>query len=762
MTSKPQRDNEDVAKSVYYGSGYAYGGLADGESDISGGFSLADLIGLLRRRWEIIVVCAAVGTIGATAWGFLFQTVTYEATAQLLIEPEHRVVDLDSVVEGVGSDAATIETQLNLFKSRGFLEGFVDGRVSDRDRATQALNDLVHLKDAGESKSRKINAAHAAEPDETQYTGSSTLDISQRAADIAAKLTVSQQGRSFLINVGYTSTNPYEAAKTANELATYYIDEQATRRRNVTGDASSFLENRLKELEAELLEAEEALHRYRTENPTSTQGAISVTDERLSDITSLLVQTRAQRKDKDARLAYMQSLKKKGSKLDSLTEVLNSPYIASLWEEESGLRSREAELRLELGVSHPKIIALNEERSELRGRIDAEIDKIIDNAANELQVLVERERSLEQDMQALSDIANKSETSTNHAAIRLRLLEGKAETSRRIYEEFLIRLKQTRQQEAIVQANTRLVASAQTPTMPSSTSPNKIFLLGLLGSSGLGFGFAYLLDQLDRRLRNAKEITRALNVPCLGLVPYIHEKARNKEKLTDYLTHKRTSRFAEALRSVYMQIIINNEVETASNVLQVTSAVPDEGKTTFAVNLATMLALDGRKVLLLDLDLRNPSVHQEVNLEDARSFASYLQGKSKFDDSMRAKLKTGCHVIALKSPAEDPGKLLQSATLKNLINRARETYEFIVIDGPPSLGLSDSKTLLPLVDSLIFIVRWNSTKADQAVEAIEELKRCNAHITGAVLTQVNLKQQKRYGYLNSDSYYKKNSVYYKD
>ena len=161
-------------------------------------------------------------------------------------------------------------------------------------------------------------------------------------------------------------------------------------------------------------------------------------------------------------------------------------------------------------------------------------------------------------------------------------------------------------------------------------------------------------------------------------------------------------------------------------VFQVTSSVANEGKTTFAVNLATMLALDGKKVLLLDLDLRNPSVHREVNLEDARSFASFLRGKSKFVESMRAELETGCHVVALKSPVEDPGKLLQSLTLESLIRWARKSYEFIIIDGPPSMGLSDSKTLLRLVDSLIFIVRWNSTKADQACRSrrgIEAMQR---------------------------------------
>lgn len=748
-------------KPVYYGNAYGYENMAGSDGDIGGGLSLADVIGLLRRRWGIIVICIAVGTASAAVWGHL-QRVTYTATAQLLIEPEHRVVDFDSVVEGIGSDAATIETQLSLLKSRDFLEGFVNAELSDKGSLNQVSEELGRIKESAEDGPSKINAAHAAEPDVQRDFNEVQLGVTQKAAQIASGLKLSQQGRSFIINVGYTSLRPQDAAETANALASYYIDEQAKRRRGVTSDASNFLEGRLKELEAELLEAEEELHRYRTENQTNDLRVTGATGERISELTSLLVQTRAERKEKKARLDYMRGLKRKGGKLDSLTEVLSSRYMASLWDEDAGLRSREAELRLELGSSHPRIIALNEERAEIRSRIDAEVDKIIDNASNELQVLIERETSLEKDLDELADLASQSVTSNDHAAIRLRLLEGKAESSRRIYEEFHIRLKQTRQQEAIVQANTRLVASAIMPSRPSSTGPVRFIMLGLVGSSAIGFGVAYLLDKLDRRLRTNKEITQTLGIPCLGLVPFVSEKARDKKKLSEYLASKQISRFAEALRSAYTQVIIGSDTEQPNKVIQITSSVPDEGKTTFAVNLATLLALDGKRVLLLDLDLRNPSVYHEVDLGDSRSIKSFLRGKKKYVPSMCAKLETGLHVIALKSALDDPGKVLQSRNLKLLIDAARRHYDHIVIDGPPSLGLSDSKRLLPLADSLIFIVRWNSTKADQAIEAIEELKQCNAAIAGAVLTQVDLKQQQRYGYLSTNSYYAKQTNYYKD
>lgn len=755
MTSQAQK--EDVIKSVYYGAGYGYDNMVDGDS----GLSLTDIIGLLRRRWEIIAACMTVGTAAAAAFGYL-QAEIYTATAQLLIEPEHRVVDLDSVVEGVGSDAATIETQLSLLKSRGFLEGFVSSRLSDREPSNSVSDELGHVKGFVASDSSRINAAHAAEPESPIAPDQLQSDVSEKALEIARGLNVSQQGRTFIINVGYTSLSPQDAARTANDLSSYYIDEQAKRRRDVTGDASKSLEERLKELEAELLDAEENLHQYRTENQTNVYRATGATAERLSEITTILVQTRAERKEKEARLGYMLSVKNQGGRLDSLTEVLDSRYMASLWEEDSALRSREAELRLDLGSNHPRIVALDEERAAIRGRIDAEVDKIIDNARNELEVLKEREKSLEEDLRELSDLVSQSVTSDDHAAIRLRLLEGKAETTRRIYEEFLIRLKQTREQEAIVEANTRLVAPAITPSIPSGAGPMRILFLGFLGSSAIGLGFAYILDRLDRRLRTSKEVTRLLGIPSLGLVPFVSEKARNKKKLPEYLQDKQISRFAEALRSVHTQTMIGSDKEEPSKVIQVTSSLPDEGKTTFAVNLATLLALDGKNVLLLDLDLRNPSVHREVDLEDARSIKPFLRGKRGYDSSMCAKLDTGLHVIAPKSPLDTPGKVLQSQNLRDLIHAVRQRYDHIIVDGPPSLGLSDSKALLPLIDSLIFIVRWNSTKADQALEAVDELKQCNAEIAGAVLTQVDLKQQSRYGDPSASSYYSKRTNYYQD
>ena len=764
MPPKSSGDDEQIQGAGYYK--YAY--PPDLEGNFDDGWSLVELIGLAKRRWEIIISCMIIGTAGATAWGY-HQPITYSATAKILIEPEHRVVDLDSVVEAVGSDAAAIETQLNLFKSSGFLEGFVRQDQVAEVSEEHALLQLQQMKSAVDHDGQARQAAFAATSEEAleEDVHVPTLSevIADRAAGIHEGLKVVQQGRSFIIDIIYTSVDPEEAAQTANELASYYISDQVERRRTITGDASRFLESRLEQLEEDLLQAEEAVHRYRNENPTSVDHGTGITSERLSELTSTLIRTRAERKEKAARLAFIERLRRSGAGIDSLTEVLRSPHMASLWEEEARLRKDEAELRLDFGENHPRIITLNEERAELEDRIRIETDRIVSNVANELQVLREREQSLDDDMEALSALANQAEQSTDHAAIQLRLLERKAETSRQIYEDFLVRSMQTREQEAIVQANTRLVAPAKVPTIPSSSSPLRLALLGLVGSSAAGFGLALLRDKTDRKLRNAKEVSQALKINFLGSIPHLSEKEREKRRFHEYLKRKRASRFAESFRSIYTKLMITTESELPPKVILVTSTIPNEGKTTFATSLATMLALDEKKTLLLDLDFRNPSVYGLLDLEEddeRQDFETYLRSKDDETPPTVIEMKLGCHVLGLQTSAKDPGKLLRSLRLSQLIKTMRDRYDLIIIDGPPSLGLSDIKALLALVDSLVFIARWNSTNADIASEAVDELHRCKAQIAGAVLTQVNLKKQARYGYTGSGHYPGADNNYYRN
>jgi len=748
---KSQHTDEAIRDaSPYYSSVAPYGELSGGGDT----FGIAEIVGLVRRRFEIIVIIAVIGTSLAAVYGYTRPPI-YSSTATLLIEPENRVVDLDSVVDGVGSDAIAIETQVNLLHSPGFLEGFIQTK-RDQDLSSQQL-----MADLGQVKLPDDYSAMTSRPLATDSGQGSKAETNRGSFDwnvgsLANGLTVTQQGRSYLINVSFSSTDPEKTAAVANDLARHYIDEQTVRRRQITIDASSVLSERLAALKDELLEAEQTAELYRQTNLSSDGDSFDVTTDQIADLTSLLVKARADRMEKQARLAYIQDLENRGGSLESLTEVIQSPHMASLWGAESELRKRSAELRLELGDNHPTIQSLESERQELKTGIDLEISRIIFNTKNELDVLVARETSL-------SDDIKKMTSKSNQAGIQMRILKADALASRQIYEEFLLRFKQTSQQEAVIQANTRLIANAKVPNAPSNRSPLSYALIGFVGSSVLGCGLAFLRDKTDKSLRSGKEVANELGLQCLGLVPRMKQDRLKGRKLHEYLIKRPVSVYADSIRSIHTKLSLMDP-ESAPQTIQITSSLPQEGKTTFAVSLATLLALDGKRTILLDLDLRHPSVGREISLDGCMSADKFLRGEEvNLDPSLvKCDKRSGCYILGVQEAVDDPSKLLRSASLKALIEALRIEYEQIVIDGPPSLGLSDSKALLTYADALLFIVHWNQTSKENAIDSIDELKQCNAPIAGAVLTQVNLSKQRRYGYQGMDSYYGKHDKYYKN
>ncbi len=741
------RKGDDAIRDAapYYSAIAPYGDLGDRED----GFGVMEIFALLRRRWELILIPAVIGTALAAAYGYT-RPLVFTATSTLLIEPENKIVDHESVVDGVGSDAIAIETQMKLIKSAGFLERFIREQVNQDVALAKVNSALEGLKSDAKPTSHTISDSMIESP---QASEPDTQKKDWSVGSIMNALNVTQQGRSYLINIGYSSADPQEAAEIANAVAQHYIVDQTSRRRQVTSEANNVLGGRLAALKQELVEAEQAVEQYRQSNLLLDAGNFDVNSEQIADLTSLIVETRADRMEKEARLAYIQQLKAEGVSLESLTEVINSPQMSALWTADSALQSQLAELGLEFGGNHPKIQSIRAEREEIKDRIDWEIERIIANTQNELDVSKAREESINNDIARMT-------SSNNQAGIQLRILEGNAIASRRIYEDFLVRFKETSQQEQVIQANTRLIANAHPPINPSGRSPLSYAILGLVGSSALGFGLAFLRDKTDRCLRSAKEISKELQLTCLGLVPLMGSPKLKGRKVHEYLTAKPVSVYAESIRAIYTKLALM-ETDSPHKVIQITSSLPQEGKTTFAVSLATLLAKDGKRTILLDLDLRHPSVGREITLDDCISADSFLRGEMKFDPSLiQRDKKSGCYILGVKSAVNDPSRLLRSTSLVHLIEALRSEYEQIIIDGPPSLGLSDSKALLSHSDLVLFVVRWNKTPIESVVDTLDELRNCNAKIAGAVLAQVDTRKQKRYGYHGLDNYYGKHENYY--
>ena len=574
---------------------------------------------------------------------------------------------------------------------------------------------------------------------------------------IRGGLNVNRVGTAYVISVKYTDINPVRAARISRELAKLYIADQLEQKQNVTGRATTFLEERLVELEEELRRAELAVQEFIDENESIDPTVTTVGGQQMIQLTNMIVDARATRKEREARLRFIRDLQGQEQSLESLSEVLQSPYIANLWQQETDLQRQKVDLSTVYAAKHPVMKNIDVELEEIRDRVGVEIARVIENLESELNVIREREVSIQADMDRLMG----ETSSAGRSEVELRRLEREAEASRNIYENFLQRFKETREQQALVEANARIIAEASVPSTPSSRSPNQLLAMGFALSSLLGIGFAFVREKLDNGVRSGKEIEAELGIPFLGLVPYLSSSKRRGKPIHQYLLNKPLSTYTETVRSVYTALRLS-DIDTPPKTIQVTSAVPQEGKTTLSVSLAVALALDGNRVCLIDGDMRHPSVKRELGFKGDGCLVSYLTGDNSLEESTHTKMDGKLDVIPIRRLPPNPAPLISSNKMKRLMAELRDKYDFVIMDGPPILGVSDSKALMELADTVLYVARWEKTTMDTASDAIKELYNCNANVVGCVMTQVDITKHAQYGYGGIDGYYKKYRKYYVD
>ena len=665
---------------------------------------------------------------------------------------------MQAVVAGLNPEAASVETQLKLLTSHDFLRDVVEQTYTPH-QLEAAMADKTSLAEAVAAwipKDLLIASGFADEQPLIAPEVSAEMAREAKVDQIADNLSASQSGRSYMIAVRYTSGSPSEAARVANAVADRYLEEQLDRKLAGTRKATDWLETRLSELEGELRHAEQAVERYRADHKLLDSKGVDVSSSQMINLTNMLVQARAERSEKEARLRYVRSLQGKGQSLRTLSEVLESPLILTLMNQDADMQRREAELRTDYGDKHPIIQNIRADRAELKQRIDSEIRNIVNNTENEIEVLRQREASFDAEM---SKLVGRSDEDSR-AEIELRRLEREAQASRQIYESFLSRYKETREQQGIIEADARVVQQADVPDRPSNPSPVLFLAAGFVGSSMLGLLLAFLRERLDDAVRSGKEVERELGVPCVGLVPYLKKRQlRGHKHLHDYLFQMPLSTYAETVRSVFTSLRLAN-VDNPPQVIQITSSVPGEGKTTFAVSLATSLVQQGHKTVLIDLDMRHPSVKRELDIAKAGKLIPYMMGEVDIEGAIQHDPGLGLDVIGVDATPPNPPRLLGSQRMRDLMTELRARYDYVVIDSTPVLGVSDSKAAMELADTVLFVVRWEHTTLDTAADAVKELRAVGADVSGVVITQVDVDQHARYGYGGIDGYYSKYKKYY--
>lgn len=721
---------------------------------------LDTLLVLWRRRRRLILSVAAIGTTLAIIAGLQVQP-RFTATAAVVIAPrQSNIVGIDAVLSSLSADPATVETQIKLIKSRDHAAQVVralelddDAELNPRDREGLAFT----IADPWRALVRWLPgdwliATGLAQEQPGRLAAEPRARLDRALDAFAERLAVFRDGRSHVINVSFTSTDPAKAASIANEATELYVEDQLAAKRSATTKASAWLWARIEALRDELEASEQAVARYRAKHDLVEDDRISLNEQELAGLQRELIVAEAELAGRRARLDLISSLRTQRDGIKSLPEVMASPHVADLWRQETELQRVEAELRTVYGDNHPRMRSLQADKANLAGKVEVAIGRIVGNLEHETTVIEGRIAALQEHLEAVKS----THTQSRAAEIRLRELERQADANRQMYETLLQRYKETREQEQIVEADAQIVARATPPIAPSSPGVPFFAAFGFVGSSLLGVLLALLADRFDHGLRNPRQLQALLGLPCLATCPRLPRPVVSRGRAAHYLIEKPRSRYAESMRSLQLAMR-GAQGEGLPQVIQVTSSVPDEGKTTLAFSLATSLAQNGARVLLFELDLRRPCIMK-------RSWASSDDpaAPTSLFSELRHDPQSGVDLILVGKAPRNPQAVLTSQDLAGAMRRLRRRYDHIVVDSAPLLGLSDSKFLINLVDAIVLVVRWQSTSSDLVRDALDELRVVSAPLLGAVISQVDCDRQARDGYGSAARYYRKYRGYYVD
>lgn len=722
------------------------------------GVNLHAALSTLRRRSGLIFATFVVVNGLALAAATLLPP-RYTATATLLIEPPgRRALEAGAArpETALPTDASLIPTQIGLLRSPALAAEVI---------TTLGLEAVPELspREGLPARLHRLLAERAASLGFSEWmppppAPARLLPPAQAAVPAFLKrLSVNHQPDSRVVAVSFRASEPELAARVANEVVRLHLERQLQGRWELIDRTERWVAARATDLQRELQQAEAEVTEYMAMHGLARTSTAAPDAQQPPSLRREMALARAERAVKEARLAQLQSLQARGGSLEALPEVGGSVIIQNLQQQAALLRAREAQAATTLGANHPTLREIRSEREALDRRVAAEIANITRSIAEDTIRARVREREMEE---LLGDSIGR-DVGAERAAVRLNELTRVMDTKSTQYRALLVRMDELREQRGLVDAGIELVSAAVTPERRDFPRVSLVLGTGLAASIVLALGLAALAEHQDRYLRAPQHVEQRLGLRHLGLVPRVPRRRRGREALHRYALRKPLSEYAESLRVLSMAVERATTAK-ASKVLLVTSTLPGEGKTTLAASLAAIAARRGRRVVLVDLDLRHPSVARQLGLPVTPGLTGYVRGQVALEEVVQPlEDEPRLHALAVHAPVANPSELLDSPRLHELIRLLRSQYDLVVLDVPPSLGISDALCAGLMSDAALFVTRWGKTPDAAALNGIAALEQAGVEIIGCALTQVNLRRHARCGYQDAAHYYRSYCKYFR-
>jgi capsular exopolysaccharide synthesis family protein len=572
----------------------------------------------------------------------------------------------------------------------------------------------------------------------------------QTADALGHRLTVEISKDSQIIVVAYEHEDPQMAAAVADAVADTYRDFGLSSRMSKAREQTDFLNKQLKELEAKVTQAESALQAYQErEGLIDTDSRQQIVTAQLAGLSKQLVEAEAKRNEAEIRYREVQRLQSSGAGYDSIAAVLQSQLVSNLREKQSDLYQKVSELSERYGPKHPKMIAARSELAEATRVLKDEVSKVVGGLQQEFQVAAQQERKV----RSMLDQRKGEIQGLQTRSFELSKLERDAENARQVYEQFLSRMSELDVEGDYDVSNVNIIDSAVIPEQP--VKPRKLAMLSGGLALGLVFGLfvAFIRDRMDTTFKVLEHAEERLKLVGLGIVPFLRGKeiVSVPERMVETSPH---SPFAESINHIRTGILFSAADNPPQAVL-ITSSTASEGKTTFASNLAQSFSQLG-KTLLLEVDLRKPRVSRFFDIQTAGGLTDVVMHPEKAQELIvRVDAHQDLYVLPAGTSLPNPLEFLSSKAFHRLLEALRKKFDYIVLDAPPVLPVSDAVVVSRLVDGVVLALRAENTTGKMAKEAIKRIRAAHVQPLGVVLTQASAKRMAEYGghYYSDNSYY---------
>ena len=764
-------------------------GLLDGPNPPASqtlGAQLDIVTNFLRRRYLIILICILLSLLGGAL--FLYKaSPVYTASATMMIEPRKTPFPDSLLGNGTQSEGPWIDSQIGVLKSQP-VAAYVVRQLRLADDPQFIRSDIGPF----DKFLARLGWGNPEPQTEAERVGAAI-------AVVMGGLDVKRVGASYLLQINFRSPYPEQATKVANAMIDGYIFDQLNAKYQANRRAGDWLQERLQALREQAAAAERAVLEYKAKNNiVSAGGGTLMNEKQLSEASAQLAATRARTSDVQARLERIQAVRqayqqeRPTSGMDeTVSEAMSNGIIGKLQERYLDLRNREADWSARYGKNHNAVVTIRNQIRDIRASIRDELGRIQETLRSELEIGKNRQDELEK---GLAKLISQS-TETNQAQVVLFSLEAQAQSYRKLYDNFLQRQTESVQQQSWPISDARPVSPASaTKTFPR---PAMVWVVAIFGGGVLGMGLGAFREIRDRGFRTREQVQSVLGTECLALVPSLTGRRRllmngrqnafsgwqalpapasrradfamfgsggtearsigSAPKIMHIIVDEPSSLYAEAIRAI--KLTVDQKTGKDAKTIGLTSSLASEGKSSIAAAMATLIARSGARVILVDCDVRNPTLSRALAPDASVGLLDVIAGAAPLAHAIWTDSASDLAFLPVVPNAALPHatETLASESARSLFNILQVKFDYVIVDLAPLAAGMDVRATTGLVDSYILVIEWGITKIDAVQHALSHAAAVRANLVGAVLNKVDLAAMNRYDTHGVDYYYGRSS-----